>query len=137
MVPKLKGCYFQFNAIHIEVCDVEVGTFPFSEERGIESNSSSDKVDEWIVLKTRYGCTIGRKDSSYNPNTGTTIKWSDVVAAEVDDIDNPMANYYEVLGINENEVNRYYKFSITVSLSIKLLELVWVVDSLTLMSYAL
>ena len=45
-----------------------------------------------------------RKDGSCNPSTGTTIKWSDVVAAEVDDIENPVAYYYEVLGINENEV---------------------------------
>jgi hypothetical protein len=36
---------------------------------------------------------------------GTTIKWSDMAAAEVDDIiENLMANYYEVLGINENKV---------------------------------
>jgi hypothetical protein len=54
--------------------------------------------------KKRYGCAIGRKDSSYNPSTGTSIKWSDVVAAEVDDIENLVANYYEVLGIDENEV---------------------------------
>jgi hypothetical protein len=33
------------------------------------------------------------------------MKRSDMVAAEVDDIiENPMANYYDVLGINENEV---------------------------------
>jgi hypothetical protein len=56
------------------------------------------------VEKTRYGCAIGRKDSSDNPSTGTTIKWSDVVTAEVDDIENPVANYYEVFGIDENEV---------------------------------
>jgi hypothetical protein len=56
------------------------------------------------VAKTRYGCAIGRKDGSYNPSTGNTIMWSDVVAAEVDDIENPVAHYYEVLGINENEV---------------------------------
>jgi hypothetical protein len=43
-----------------------------------------------------------KKDSSYNPSS--TIKWSDVVSAEVDDIDNLVANYYEVLGIDENEV---------------------------------
>jgi hypothetical protein len=42
-------------------------------------------------------------DGSYNPSAGTTIKWSDVVADEVDDIENLAANYYEVLGINEKE----------------------------------
>ncbi len=56
------------------------------------------------MAKTRYGCAIGRKESSYNSSTGTTIKWSDVVAAEVDDIENPAANYYEILGIDDNEV---------------------------------
>jgi hypothetical protein len=50
------------------------------------------------VAKTTYGCAIGRKDGSHNPSTGTSIRWSDVVAAEVDDIENPVANYYEVLG---------------------------------------
>ncbi len=54
--------------------------------------------------KNKIGRAIGRKDGSYNPSTGTTIKWSDVLAAEVDDIENLVANYYEVLGIDENEV---------------------------------
>jgi hypothetical protein len=71
--------------------------FSLSEERRVENNPSSDKANEWIMAKTRYGRAIGRKDGSYNPSTGTTIKWSDVVAAEVDDIENPVANYYEVL----------------------------------------
>ncbi len=79
-------------------------TFPLSEERGVESISSSEKANEWIIAKTRYGHAIGRKDGSYNPITGTTFKWSDVVAAEVDDTENPVANYYEVLEIEENEV---------------------------------
>ncbi len=57
------------------------------------------------MAKTRYCRATGRKDGSCNPSTGTTIKWSDVVAAEVDDIENPVANYYEVLGIDEDEVN--------------------------------
>jgi hypothetical protein len=55
-------------------------------------------------VKIRYGCAIGRNDGSYNPSTGTTIKWSDVVAAEVDVVENPVANYYAVLGIGENKV---------------------------------
>ena len=56
------------------------------------------------MAKTRYGCLIGGKDGLFNPSTGTTIKWSDVVAAEDDDIENPVTNYYEVLVIDENEV---------------------------------
>jgi hypothetical protein len=49
------------------------------------------------VAKTRYGHTIRQKDGSYNPSTGTTIKWSDVGTAEADDFENKVANYYEVL----------------------------------------
>jgi hypothetical protein len=67
-------------------------------------NSSSEKLDEWIVVKTRYGRANGKKDGSYNPSTENTIKWSDMVAAIVDDIENLVANYYDVLGIDENEV---------------------------------
>ncbi len=67
------------------------------------------------MAKTRYGRTIGRKDGSYNPSTRTTIKGSDVVAAEVDDIENPMANYYEVLGIDENEVKVLHMLNDSVS----------------------
>jgi hypothetical protein len=60
--------------------------FHLSQKRGVESNSSSKKANKWIVAKPRYGCPIGRKDSSYNPSTGTTIKWNGVLAAEFDDI---------------------------------------------------
>jgi hypothetical protein len=81
---------------------LELQHFLSLKKRGVDSNSSSEKANEWIVAKTRYGCAIGRKDGSYIPSTGTTIKWSDVVAAE--DIKNLVANYYEVLRIDENEV---------------------------------
>ncbi len=50
--------------VDAEIQKLEVATFPFSEERGIEHNSSSVKADEWMVAKTRYGCAIGRKDGS-------------------------------------------------------------------------
>jgi hypothetical protein len=46
----------------------------------------------------------GRKDCAYNPSTGTTIKWSDVVAAEVDNVMTPSVNYYEVFGIDKDKV---------------------------------
>jgi hypothetical protein len=80
------------------------------------------------------GRAIGRKDGSYNPSTGTTIKWSDVVAAEVDDIENLVANYYEVLGINENEVKVLQMLNNIVSEYINVGAGVGG-DSLTLMSY--
>jgi hypothetical protein len=57
--------------------------FPLSKERGVESNFPSEKTDEWVQTKTKYGRAVRRKDGAYNPSTGTTIKWSDVVAAEV------------------------------------------------------
>ncbi len=62
---------------------LEVAMFPLSKERGVESNSPSEKTNEWVQTKTRYGCAVRRKDGEYNPSTGTTIDWSDVVAAEV------------------------------------------------------
>ncbi len=69
------------KSVDAEIQKLEVVTFPLSKERGVESNSSSDQANKWIMVKTRCGCAIGRKDGSYNPNTGTTIKWSDVAAA--------------------------------------------------------
>ncbi len=102
-------------SVDAEIQKLEVAMFPLSEERGVESNSSSEKAKKWIMAKTKYGHTIGRKDDSYNPSTGTTIKWSDVVAAAVDDIENPVANYYEVLGINENEVKVLHMLNNSVS----------------------
>ncbi len=33
--------------------------------------------------KNEYSRAVRRKDGAHNPSTGTTIKWSDVVAAEV------------------------------------------------------
>ncbi len=57
-----------------------------------------------VQAKLRYGPAVGRKDGAYNPSTGTTIKWSDVVAAEVNNVMTPSANYYEVLGIDKDEV---------------------------------
>ncbi len=83
---------------------LEVTTFPLSEERGGESNSPSEKTDELVQAKTRYGHAVGRKDGAYDPSTRTTIKWSDVVAAEVDNVMTPSANYYEVLGIDKDKV---------------------------------
>jgi hypothetical protein len=67
------------------------------------------------MAKTRYGCAIGRKGSSCNPSTGTTIKWSNVVTAEVDDIENPSANYYEVLGIDKDKVKVLQMLKVSVS----------------------
>jgi hypothetical protein len=87
-----------------EIQRLEVATFPLSEERGVESNSPSEKSDELVQAKMRYGRAVERKDGAYNPSTGTTIKWSDVVAAEVDNIMTPSANYYELLGIDEDKV---------------------------------
>ncbi len=62
---------------------LEVAMFPLSKERGVESNSPSEKADEWVQIKMRYCRAVRRKDGAYNPSIGTTIKWSDVVAVEV------------------------------------------------------
>ncbi len=86
-----------------EIQKLEVVTFPVSKERGEESNSS-ETAPFTIISKTRYGKATGRKDGAYNPSTGTTIKWSDVVATEVDDTENLVTIYYEILGIDENKI---------------------------------
>jgi hypothetical protein len=78
------------------------------------SDSSSEKTDGWIPATTRYGRTVGRKDGAYNPSTGTTIKWSNLIATKVDDDDITEVtndNYYEVLGIDENEVKVLQEFN--------------------------
>ncbi len=93
------------KSVDTEIQRLEIAMFPLSEERGVQSNSPSEKTDEWVQAKTQYGRAVRQKDGAYNPSTGTTIKWSDMAAAEVDDIiENPMANYYDVLGIDENEI---------------------------------
>ncbi len=43
-------------SVDAEIQKLEVATFPLSKERGVESNSSSDKANEWIMTKTKYGC---------------------------------------------------------------------------------
>ncbi len=93
------------KSVDTEIQWLEIATFPLSEERGVQSNSPSEKTDEWVQAKMQYGRAVGQKDGAYNPSTGTTFKWSDMAAAEVDDIiENPMANYYDVIRIDENEV---------------------------------
>jgi hypothetical protein len=74
------------KSVDTEIQRLEIATLPLSEERGVKSNSPSEKTNEWVQAKMRYGCTVGQKDGVYNPSTGTTIKWSDMAAAEVDDI---------------------------------------------------
>jgi hypothetical protein len=41
-----------------EIQRLEVATFPLSEEKGAESNSPSEKTDEWVQAKMRYGCAV-------------------------------------------------------------------------------
>ena len=101
-----------------EVQKLEIATFPLSEERGVVSDSSSEKTDGWIPATTRYGHTVGRKDGAYNPSTGTTIKWSNLMATKVDDDDVTEvtdSNYYEVLGIDENKVKVLQEFNDSLS----------------------
>jgi hypothetical protein len=88
------------NSIHdasddVEIQKLEVEAFPLSEERGEESNSSSETEPFTTIAKTRYGRATRRKDGAYNPSTRATIKWSDVMAAEVDDAKNFVTNNYE------------------------------------------
>ncbi len=100
-----------------EIQQLEVSKFPLSEERGVLSDSSSKKTDEWVPAKTRYGRTVGRKDGAYDPSSGATIKWDDLIATEVeeDDIMVTSSNYYEVLEIDENEVKVLQEFNDSLS----------------------
>jgi hypothetical protein len=101
-----------------EVQKLKTATFPLSEEKEVVSDSSSEKTDGWIPATTRYGCTVERKDGAYNPSTGTTIKWSNLMATKVDDdgiTEVTGSNYYEVLGIDENEVKVLQEFNDSLS----------------------
>ena len=101
-----------------EVQKLEITMFPLSKERGVVRDSSSEKTDGWIPATTRYGRTVGRKDGAYDPSTGTTIKWSNLMATKVDDDDITEvtdSNYYEVLGIDENEVKVLQEFNDSLS----------------------
>jgi hypothetical protein len=65
-------------SIHNKSVDTEIqwliiATFPLSEERWVQSNSPSEKTDQWVQAKMWYGCAVGQKDGAYNPSTGTTI----------------------------------------------------------------
>jgi hypothetical protein len=69
-------------------------------EREGTTNVSSEKSSNWVTTKTRFGCNVGKNSGTYNPATGTTVKWVNRVAAV--NIDNPK-NYNNVLGINEDD----------------------------------
>jgi hypothetical protein len=52
---------------------------PTSKEREGTMNVSSEKSSNWVTTKTRLGRKVGRKLGTYNPATGTTVKWVDRV----------------------------------------------------------
>ncbi len=54
-----------------------------------------------MTARTRFGREVGRKSGTFDPATGTIVKWSDRVAAT--SIEVPDGNYYDVLGIDEDE----------------------------------
>ncbi len=58
-------------------------------------------------MTTRYGRTIGRKDGAYNPSTGTTIKWSNLMATKVDDDD--ITEVIKWIPGSENEADIFTK----------------------------
>ena len=100
-----RRCAVRYDRYYIDVQTSHICGSPYlptSDDwvlQGVPSDSSSKKTDEWVPAKTRYGHTIGRKDGAYDPSSGATIKWSDLVATEVeeDDITVTSSNYYEVL----------------------------------------
>ena len=70
-------------------------------------DSSSEKAhDGWTIHRTRSGREVGRKDGKYDPSTGKTIMWSDIVAA-TEELSSNQANYYDLLGIDEKELELF------------------------------
>ncbi len=45
-------------SVDVEIQKLEVGTHPLSGEWGVESNSSPEKANDWIMAKTSYSCAI-------------------------------------------------------------------------------
>ncbi len=72
-----------------------------SEEREGTTNFSLEKSEDWVTARTRFGREVRRKLGTFDPATGTTVKWSDRVAAT--SIEVPDGNYYDVLGINKDK----------------------------------
>jgi hypothetical protein len=94
------------NETNNKVDTLEVTIQTPKEREGTYMDSSSEKTDGWTVHRTRSGCKVGRKDGQYDPLTGKTIMWSDVVAAteELSTKSMTQLNHYDVLGIDENKL---------------------------------
>jgi hypothetical protein len=67
------------NSESLEV--VRHTTAPVTEEREGTTNVSTEKSINWVTTKTRFWRKVGRKSGTYNPATGTTVKWINRVAA--------------------------------------------------------
>ncbi len=72
-----------------------------SKEREGTTNVSSEKSEDWATARTRFGREVGRKLGTFDPATGTTVKWLDRVAAA--SVEVPDGNNYDVLGIDKDE----------------------------------
>ncbi len=95
-----------YNETNNKVDTLEVTIQIPKEREGTHMDSSLEKTDGWTLHRTRSGCKVRRKDGQYDPLTGKTIMWSDVVAATEGLSTKTMTqlNYYDVLGIDENEL---------------------------------
>jgi hypothetical protein len=89
-----------------EVDTLEVTIQTPKEREGTHMDSSLETRDGWTVHRTRSGRKVGRKDGQYNPLTGKTIMWSDVVVAteKLSTKSMTQLNHYNVLGIDENKM---------------------------------
>jgi hypothetical protein len=72
-----------------------------SKETEGTTNVSLEKSEDWVTARTRFGRKAGRKLSTFDPATDTTVKWLDRVAAT--SVEVPDGNYYDVLGIDEDK----------------------------------
>jgi hypothetical protein len=62
-----------------------------SEEREDTTNVSLEKSKDWMTARTRFGRKVGRKLGTFDPATGTTVKWLDRVVAT--SVEVPDGNY--------------------------------------------
>jgi hypothetical protein len=87
-----------------QTLEVITGIVPVSDERGGTTMALSAKANaanaKWATYRKRSGCGVGCNKMD-NPATGQTVKWTNM-ATVVDKVEDS-ENYYDVLGINENE----------------------------------
>jgi hypothetical protein len=74
---------------------------PASKEMKGTTNASLEKLGDWVTARTHFGHKIGRKSGTFDPATGTTVKWANRVVAT--SVDVPDDNNNNVLGVDKDK----------------------------------